>query len=110
MYLCVCVFMSYIHSCPREFRIVLYLGYCYFATEMKSHGIFFKRHRVTWSHREQLVSEYEKAQALMMTGKSSLWDLGGEQMDTARRGTGWNSSGKQGLQIIAYAVVNVSGD
>jgi len=57
------------------------------------------------------VSEYEKAPALMMTGKSSLRDLGAkgrEQMDTACRGTGWNSSGKQGLQIIAYVVVSVS--
>lgn len=74
---------------------------------------FLKRHIVTWSHWDQLVSEYGKVPALMMTGKSSLWDLGAkgkEQMDTACRGTGWNSSGKQGLQIIAYAVVNVSGD
>lgn len=49
----------------------------------------------------------------MMTGESSLWDLGAkgrEKMDTACRGTGWNSSGEQGWQIIAYAVVNVADD
>lgn len=91
-------------------RIVLCLGYCYFATGIKLHGFYFF---LMWNHWEQLVSEYKKAPALMMTGKSSLWDLGAkgrEQMGTACRDSAWNPSGEPGFQIIASAFVNVSGD
>lgn len=37
--MCGYVFMLRSHSCPSELGIDLDLGYCYFATGMKRHGI-----------------------------------------------------------------------
>lgn len=105
-----CVFLSCFHSCPGE----LFRVWCVvILQEDSSYTDFIFIFFLMCSHWEQLLSEYKKAPALMMTGKSSLWDLGAkgrEQMGTACRGTAWNPSGEQGFQIIASAFLNVSGD
>lgn len=79
-----CVFLSCFHSCPGELFCVRGIV----ILQLKSSYMDFVLFLFFNAEPLGALSEYKKAPALMMTGKSSLWDVGAkgrEQMGTACR-------------------------